>query len=87
MLDRENPCRRAVPRRGARGFAAGLRSASITARAIGAAVAPPVRLCRSSATAIATCGRSPGRPANAMNQVVFCPATPVSAVPVLPPIR
>ena len=57
----------------------------MTARAIGAAVAPPVELWPSSATAIATSGR--GRPAKAMNHVVLRPGTPVSAVPVLPPMR
>jgi hypothetical protein len=41
----------------------------------------------SSATAIATSGRCPSRPANAMNQVVLTPGRPVSAVPVLPPMR
>ena len=59
----------------------------MTSRAIGAAVTPPVRLWFSSATAIATSGRWPSRPAKAMNQVVFRPSTPVSAVPVLPPTR
>ena len=59
----------------------------MTARAIGAAVAPPVSDWFSSTTAIASSGLSPGRPAKAMNQVVLLPSTPVSAVPVLPPIR
>ncbi len=53
------------------GFAAGRRSASITTRAIGAAVEPPVELWPSRTTAIATSGRLPGRPAKAMNQVVL----------------
>ena len=52
------------------------------ARAIGAAVAPPVPAWSESATATATSGRSAG--AKAMNQVLLRPGTPVSAVPVLP---
>ena len=59
----------------------------MTSRAIGAAVSPPVELWFSSATAIATSGRFPSRPAKAMNHVVFTPERPVSAVPVFPPIR
>ena len=47
--------------------------ASITARAIGAAVDPPVEVWFWSTTAIATCGRSPYGPAKAMNQVVLRP--------------
>ena len=59
----------------------------MTSRAIGAAVAPPVSDWFWRTTAIASFGFSPGSPAKAMNQVVLFPATPVSAVPVLPPIR
>ena len=57
----------------------------MTARAIGAAVVPPTPLWFSSTTAMATCGGLRRPPAKAMNQVVFEPSMPVSAVPVLPP--
>src|SRR4029079_9451264 len=83
MLNRENPGARDRPGTCAQGFPLADRIASITARAIGASGAPPVRLWRSSATAIATSGRAFGLPAKAMNHVVLRPATPVSAVPVL----
>ena len=62
------------------------RIASMTSRAIGAAVVPPVPLWFWSTTATASsAGLSSSGPANAMNQVVFEPGTPVSPVPVLPP--
>ena len=58
----------------------------MTARAIGAAVVPPVPLWSSSTTAMASsAGLSSSGAAKAMNQVVFLPGTPVSPVPVLPP--
>src|SRR5215207_8558539 len=53
--------------------------------AIGAETVPPVAFWFWSTTAIATLGSSTG--AKAMNQAVFRPATPVSAVPVLPATR
>ena len=59
----------------------------MTSRAIGAAVEPPVPLWFWSTTAIASSGALSSSPAKAMNQVVFEPGTPVSPVPVLPPIE
>ena len=59
---------------------------AMTWRAMGAAVAPPVSDWFWRTTATASFGFSPGSPAKQMNQVVFLPAIPVSAVPVLPPI-
>ena len=56
--------------------------ACITCFAIGAAVWPPVLRCPSTKTAIATCGSSAG--AKQMNETVFTPCRPDSAVPVLP---
>ena len=54
----------------------------MTVFAIGAAVWPPTPCWFSRKTAIATRGASAG--AKAMNEVVFTPGAPVSAVPVLP---
>ncbi len=60
----------------------------MTSRAIGAAVVPPVPLWFWRTTAIASSGgRSSSSPAKAMNHVMFEPGTPVSPVPVLPPIE
>ena len=60
----------------------------MTARAIGAAVVPPVPLWFCRTTAIASSGAaSSSGPANAMNHVMFEPGTPVSPVPVFPPIE
>jgi len=54
----------------------------MTVFAIGAAVRPPTPCWFSRKTEIATRGASAG--AKAMNEVVFTPGAPVSAVPVLP---
>src|SRR5215813_7711482 len=59
-----------------------LRSVSMTVLAIGAAVCPPTPCWFSRKTETATRGASAG--AKAMNDVVFTPGAPVSAVPVLP---
>ena len=59
----------------------------MTSRATGAAVVPPVPLWFCRTTAIASLGGLSSSPAKAMNHVVFEPGTPVSPVPVLPPIE